>query len=103
MAELHRSRGRAIHHEGGVAGEGPGVQRAAVAQQPAVLLRSVGQNGQMGQRVEGQGVVQLPVDGPRGEREWAQVSLVQERLRTLVGVGVGAGEGLKSSGFWVGV
>ncbi len=37
----------------------------------------------MRQRVEGQGVVQLPVDGPRRERQGAQVALVQERLRAL--------------------
>lgn len=91
VAKLHSLRGRAVHDEGSVAGERPRVERAAAVQQPPVLLRTVRQNGHVRQRVERESVVQLPMDGPRRQRQRAQVSLVQERLGALVWVQVGRG------------
>lgn len=89
MAELDGLGGRAVHDERGVAGERARVKRAAAVEQPPVLLRTVSQHGHVRQGVERQGVVQLPVDGPRRQRQRAQVSLVQERLGALVLFGVG--------------
>lgn len=87
MAELDSLSGGAVHDEGRVAGERPRVERAAAVEQPPVLLGSVGEHDHVRQRVERQGVVQLPVDGPRRQRQRAQVSLVQEGLGALVGSG----------------
>lgn len=64
-AELDGSRGRAVHNERGVCWEGSRVQRAAVTQQPAVLLCPIGENDHVRQWVEPEGVIEFPVDGPR--------------------------------------
>lgn len=83
VAEFDAPRSRSVDNEGGVRGERSGVEGAAIVKNPAVLLSSIGKDKQVRQRVQGQRVVQLPVDGPGRQRQRAQVSLVEKGLGTL--------------------
>eukprot|EP00639_Heterosigma_akashiwo_P001424 CAMPEP_0194582638 /NCGR_PEP_ID=MMETSP0292-20121207/15750_1 /TAXON_ID=39354 /ORGANISM="Heterosigma akashiwo, Strain CCMP2393" /LENGTH=93 /DNA_ID=CAMNT_0039436881 /DNA_START=179 /DNA_END=460 /DNA_ORIENTATION=- len=57
----------------------------AVFISPLILVGLVGKNNRVGQRVELQGGVGLPVDGPGGQGQGAQVTLRQERGHQRLG------------------
>lgn len=64
VAELYASSGWPVHHEGRVGWEGARVECAAVVEKPPVLLRAVSEHAHVGQGVNRERVVQLPVDRP---------------------------------------